>query len=158
MNTEDPERQLGFLIHDVARLMRRRFDRRARPLQLTRAQWQALAYLSLQDGIQQSLLAEKLDVEPITLVRLIDRMAEAGMVERRRHPQDRRAWRIFLTDKARPLLSQLREIGAATREEAMEGLSPEDRRTLIDMLQRMRANLCSRATAAGTDAEEAPHG
>src|SRR6185437_9269425 len=82
----DPERSFGFLLHDIARLMRKRFDQRARSLNLSRAQWQLLVHLSRREGINQSGLAEILEIENITLGRLVDRMEEAGWVERRLDP------------------------------------------------------------------------
>src|SRR3954463_13030008 len=97
------EQSLGFLISDTARLMRRRFDQKARHLGLTRAQWQVLAHLARNEGINQVGLAELLDVEPITLCRQIDRMEEGGWVVRRPDPGDRRARLLFMTEKARPV-------------------------------------------------------
>src|SRR5207237_4472081 len=91
---------LGFLSHGIARLIRKRFDQRARGLGLTRAQWQVLAHLARHEGINQAGLAEILEIEPITLGRLIDRMEEAGWVERRQHPSDRRARQLYLTAQA----------------------------------------------------------
>jgi len=99
---------MAFLISDVSRLMRRRFDERARQIGVTRAQWRTLGTLSRHEGINQGGLAELLEVEPITLCRMVDRLEEAALVERRRDPGDRRAWQIFLTPKALPLLDQLR--------------------------------------------------
>ena len=98
---------LGFLMSDVSRLMRRRFDERARTSGATGPQWRTLKILERREGLNQGQLAEMLEVEPITACRMIDRLEEAGLVERRRDPADRRAWRIFLTDKARPVLSDL---------------------------------------------------
>ncbi|HEX6012301.1 MAG TPA: MarR family transcriptional regulator, partial [Geminicoccaceae bacterium] len=92
---------LGFLLSDAARLFRRRFDQKARPFGLTRAQWQVLARLARHEGINQAGLADLLDLEPITLCRQIDRMEEGGWVTRRPDPGDRRARLLFLTDKAR---------------------------------------------------------
>ena len=91
---------LGFLISDVSRLMRRRFDERARQLGATRAQWRTLTMLSRNEGLNQGALADLLEVEPITLCRMIDRLEESGLVERRRDPADRRAWQLFLTEKS----------------------------------------------------------
>jgi MarR family transcriptional regulator for hemolysin len=91
----DPERSFGFLLHDIARLMRKIFDQRARSLGLSRAQWQLLVHLSRHEGINQSGLAEILEIENITLGRLVDRMEEAGWVERRADPGDRRARLLF---------------------------------------------------------------
>src|SRR3546814_4821449 len=93
MRTPDPDRSLGFLLNDVSRLMRRNLNRRVQALGLTQSQWRALAYLSRQEGINQVTLADTLEVQPITLARLIDRLEAAGWVERRRHPSDRRAVR-----------------------------------------------------------------
>lgn len=83
-------RVLGFLLHDVARLLRKRFEQRARGKGLTRTQWQTLAFLSKNDGIKQRHLADILEVEAITLTRILDRLVEQGLVERRPHPTDRR--------------------------------------------------------------------
>src|SRR5258706_15552124 len=99
---------LGFLISDVSRLMRRRFDERARLIGVTRAQWRTLVTLSRHEGINQGGLADLLEVEPITLCRMVDRLEEAGLVERRRDPADRRAWQIFPPPQALPPLHQLR--------------------------------------------------
>ncbi|MDQ2878305.1 MAG: MarR family transcriptional regulator [Pseudomonadota bacterium] len=134
---------LGFQLSDVSRLMRRRFDDRARLIGVTRPQWRALTMLSRNEGMNQGGLADLLEVEPITLCRMIDRLEEAGLVERRRDPQDRRAWRIFLTDKARPLIDQLRIIADGLFEDALEGIDPDDRDTLRITLDRIRDNLNS---------------
>src|SRR5882672_3339347 len=96
----------GFLLHDIARLMRKRFDQRARGLGLTRAQWQVLAHLARHEGINQAGLAEILEIEPITLGRLVDRMADSGWLERRADPNDRRARLLYLTAKARPVFDR----------------------------------------------------
>ena len=112
---ELPERNLGFLLHDVARLMRKRFEQKARGLGLTRSQYSVLAHLARNEGIQQGGLAEILEVEPITLTRILDRLEEAELVERRAHPKDRRIRLLHLTRKAHPLLDEIFAIGAATR-------------------------------------------
>lgn len=141
MNDIDFDRSLGFLVHDVARLMTKRFDQRAKALGLSRAQWRALAHLARSEGINQAGLAEILDVEPITLVRLIDRMEEAGWVERRPHASDRRVRLLYLTEKARAIFARMRIIGAAVRDDAMAGLADAEREQLIDLLLRVRGNL-----------------
>ena len=132
---------LGLLISDVSRLMRRRFDERARVIGLTRAQWRTLVVLSRNEGSNQGKLAELLDVEPITLCRMVDRLEEAGHLERRRDPGDRRAWLIFLTDAAHPLLEDIRVIADAVFEDAMEGLDDAARERLYDALSVIRTNL-----------------
>lgn len=131
----------GFLVSDVSRLIRKRFDERARTIGATRAQWRTLTTLSRNEGLNQGGLAELLEVEPITLCRMIDRLTEAGLVERRRDPADRRAWRIFLTDASRPMLGQLRELADELFDMALDGLSADDRDSLTAALTRVRTNL-----------------
>ena len=132
---------LGFLIGDVARLMRRRFDERARRLGVTRPQWATLTKLARVEGINQGGLADLMEVEPITLARMIDRLEDSGMVERRHDPRDRRAWRIFLTDKARPVIEQLRGLADGLFADALVGLDDAERAALTDALTRIHANL-----------------
>ncbi len=132
---------LGFLLHDIARLLRKRFEHRARCLGLTRSQWQTLAYLSANEGIHQGGLAEILEVEPITLVRILDKLAERGLIERRQHPTDRRIWLLYMRDEARPLLETMREIGDVTRGEALDGIPTEQRDELFQILSLMKTNL-----------------
>ncbi|MES2338705.1 MAG: MarR family transcriptional regulator [Pseudomonadota bacterium] len=132
---------LGFLISDVSRLMRKRFDERARSVGATRAQWKALVTIARHEGIHQGGLAELLEVEPITLCRMIDRLEESGMVERRRDPADRRAWQIFLTDAAQPVIVTLRGYADILVENALDGLTPADRDALTLSLNRIRDNL-----------------
>lgn len=141
MRNHSLDRSFGFLLHDVARLVRKRYEQRARPLGLTRAQWQVLAYLQRHEGINQSGLAELLELEPITIARLLDRMEEAGLVERRADPADRRARRLFLTERARPMLQCGRVVGDEVRAEACSGFDAVERERLVDMLLRVRANL-----------------
>jgi len=132
---------LGFMISDISRLMRKRFDERARLIGATRPQWRTLAMLSRNEGINQGGLAELLEIEPITLCRMIDRLEEAGKVERRRDPDDRRAWRIYLTPKARPVIEQLRAIADDMISEALEGIDEAQRVQLTQSLEAIRANL-----------------
>lgn len=132
---------IGFLMSDVSRMMRRRFDERARSSGATGAQWRTLKILERREGINQGQLAELLEVEPITACRMIDRLEEAGLVERRRDPDDRRAWRIFLTAKARPVLAELHVVAEAMIEELLQGLGTRERDELVRALGVMRANL-----------------
>lgn len=132
---------LGFLISDVSRQMRRRFDERARITGATGAQWRTLKILERHEGLNQGQLAELLEVEPITACRMIDRLEEGGLVERRRDPADRRAWRIFLTDKARPMLADLHDVAGEMIEEALQGLSARQRDELIGSLNVIRVNI-----------------
>jgi DNA-binding MarR family transcriptional regulator len=132
---------LGFLISDVSRLMRKRFDDRARLIGVTRAQWRTLFMVSRNEGANQGVLADILEVEPITLCRMIDRLEDSGLLERRRDPADRRAWQIFITDKAHPLIDQLLTIGEGMIEEALNGMSDVARAELFGALELMQSNL-----------------
>lgn len=132
---------VGFLIGDTARLIRRRFDERARVIGVTRPQWRTLTMLSRHEGINQGKLAELLEVEPITLCRMVDRLEEAGHVERRRDPTDRRAWRIHLTESARPLIAKLRAIADDLLAQALDGVDDDARAQLTATLDRIRTNL-----------------
>lgn len=146
----DPERSVGFLISDVSRLLRRNFNRRVQALGLTQTQWRAIAHLSRNEGINQAALAEALDVQPISLARLIDRMEAAAWVERRSDPQDRRATRLFLTSKSQPILDEMWELAAQTIEDALNGLSADERRQVVAGLRRIKQNLTAAEDAAKT--------
>ncbi len=163
MFDEDPDRNVGFLLHDVSRRLRTRFDRRARALGLTRAQWRVLVHLAPRQGLNQSGLAEILEVESITLGRHVDRLEETGWLERRSDPGDRRAWRLFLTEKARPTLDRMEALAVKTQEEAMAGLSQEERSRLLALLLSMKRNMTRRDTedaeaADGAEAGVPPEG
>ena len=132
---------VGTLLADVSRLMRRSFDSRARAIGVTRAQWQVLSVLARHEGVNQGGLAELLDVEAITLCRMIDRLEEANLVERRPNPADRRAWCLFLKDRARQLLDELRPLAMDLIDESMMGLSTDDVEHLRQSLGRIRSNL-----------------
>lgn len=134
---------LGFLIADVSRLLRRRFDERARSIGVTRPQWRALSAIRRAPGLNQGALAERLDVEPITACRMIDRLEEAGLVERRRDPNDRRAWLIHLTERAEPLTTQLRALADDMFASMLADISEEDRRQMTDTLTRIRDNIAT---------------
>ncbi len=132
----------AFEIVETARLIRRAANRRAAAFGATRAQWRVLAHLKRRgDGARQIDLAESLDVEPITLCRMIDRLQEAGLVERRRDETDRRAWRIHLTPAAAPMLVQLEEMGRVFNADMLSGISQAERTVLLNLLARLRANL-----------------
>ncbi len=138
------ERRFGFLLHDIARLMRKRFDARTRDTGLTRAQWQVLAMLRAHEGVNQATLADALDLEPITVGRLIDRMEEAGWVERRPDAADRRMHRLYITARTRPKMVEFQAMADALLDEAFAGLTPREREGLLDLLVRIRGNLGER--------------
>ncbi|RJT25891.1 MarR family transcriptional regulator [Chakrabartia godavariana] len=124
--------------------MRRAFDERARGIGLSRPQWRVLTMLRRHEGINQGGLAELVEVEPITLCRMVDRLQEANLVERRADPADRRAWRLHLTDKARAILEEMRPMAFGLFEDAMSGLESAERADLFRMLERIRNNLSRR--------------
>ena len=132
---------LPFEIAETAHALRRAFDRRAVTLGVTRAQWKVLFRLSRSPGLRQVELAEKLDIEPITLSRIVDRLEEAGLVRREADPTDRRAWRLELTDKAQPLISKLRKLADGLIEEAFDGLDDGELALMRAKLTKIRENL-----------------
>jgi MarR family transcriptional regulator, transcriptional regulator for hemolysin len=141
MFREDLSRNYGFLINDVARLMRTTYDRRVRELGLTRSQWWVLTLLFRNDGVTQSELAELLEIEKPTLGRLLDRLEAKGWVRRAHDSRDRRAWRVHLTDAVEPAMRKLRKVAAELRSDALAGLSAQERERFIDTLLAVKANL-----------------
>ena len=131
---------LPFEIGETAHALRKAFDRLAVGLGVTRAQWKVLFKLTRTPGLRQVELADMLDLEPITLCRIVDRLEEAGLVERSRDPEDRRAWRLHVTAKAQPLIDKLQKIGAELVEQAFTGIDPQDIETTRKVLARVREN------------------
>ncbi|HWD56712.1 MAG TPA: MarR family transcriptional regulator [Stellaceae bacterium] len=152
----DPNRSFGFLVHDVARLYGRRFDRNGRRLGLTRAQCRTMGYLARNEGINQAGLADLLEIRPMTLVRQIDRMQEAGWIERRPDPTDRRARRLFLTDKARPVLGRIWDVATETQDQVLAALTPDQAEQLIELLRRVHGAMSDRAPARSLTAAIRP--
>ena len=143
----DPNTSLGALLNDLARLIRKKFDQRAKNLGLTRAQYYLLAKLSRHEGINQVGLADLLEVEPISLARLVDRMEAAGWLQRRPDPADRRARRLYLTPKSRPVIDRIRVIAVGIYDEALAGLDRAARDQLIASLVHARRNLSEPVSA-----------
>jgi MarR family transcriptional regulator for hemolysin len=137
----DGTEKLGFLIHDAARLMRKRFEVLGRGLGLSSAQWRLLVRVVKSEGVTQARLAELLEIEPISVSRLIDRMEEGGWIERRQHATDRRVRMIFPTDKSREAFGDAKSVAGEVFEQALEGLSHEERQTLIHGLTTVVSNL-----------------
>ncbi len=134
-------RELAFAINDVARLLRRYADHEAGRFGMTRAKWAVLARLDRFEGLKQTELAEMLDLQPISLTRLLDGLADNGLIERRPDPDDRRAKRLFLTPAARPLLAQLTELGEELMATALAGLKPTEVSALLGSLTAIKDNL-----------------
>ncbi len=151
------QRDLLFLLHDVARLLRVDADKRARMHDMTRAQWGILIWLERQPGITQKELSEILEVEPITVARLIDRLEARGMVERRPDPRDRRIWRLHLQQAALPVLREIGRERAEISRMVTDGLDEDTIDTLTGTLLRMKTVLIQEAHPArrGADAAEA---
>ncbi len=149
---------IGFVLHDVGRLMRKRFEQQAAHLGFTRSQWLVLLHLAKNEGIHQAGLAEILEMEPISLVRILDKLEARGLIERRQHPTDRRLWLLHLDHKAHSSLEALQAIGEITRSEALAGLADADRAALLRMLDGVKANLveaCAKPSAARPGAKRA---
>ncbi|WP_460450046.1 MarR family winged helix-turn-helix transcriptional regulator [Alsobacter sp. SYSU BS001988] len=146
-----PERELGFLIADAARLLRTYTDQRAREIGTTRAQWAVLNRLERRQGMSQNELACVLDVQPITLARQIDRLCDDGLVERRPDPGDRRLKRLFLTQKAYPVLDSLSAVGGEIMGAALAGLDRDTIAALIRDLGVVKDNLKQRLHLDGAE-------
>ena len=141
MRPRNPRREFAFLISDVARLLRNDADQRARQFGMTRAQWAVLARLESNEGLKQSELAEMLDLQPITLTRLVDRLCANGLIERRADPDDRRAKRLYLTPAARPLMDRLAELGQDMMKTVLEGFDLATIERMILELAHTKENL-----------------
>jgi MarR family transcriptional regulator for hemolysin len=134
-------REFAFMINDVARMLKTYADYRGAQYGITRAQWAVLARLDRFEGLKQSELAEMLDLQPITLTRLLDRLCHSGLIERRSDPNDRRAKRLFLTPAARPLLERLGELGEDMIGTALNGVSRETVEQIVSQLAVVKENL-----------------
>ncbi len=141
MIKEDLSRNFGFILNDVARLMRVAFDRRVKALGLTRSQWWVLNHLFRNNGATQSELADILEIEKAPLGRLLDRMQAKGWIKREEHATDRRAKCVFLTDEVEPAVKTMRAAAADLRRDALANFDSNDRERFVDMLLAIKANL-----------------
>jgi MarR family transcriptional regulator, transcriptional regulator for hemolysin len=139
----DRMRNFGFLLKDVSRKYVLRFEQRARGIALTLPQCKALVRLEKNQGVSQARLAELADVEPMTMVRILDRMEADGLLERRPDPGDRRARCLYLTAKAKPLLDEIWRLAELTRAETFAGINRQERDAFIGLLERMHGNVCA---------------
>ena len=131
---------IPFEIGETAHALRKAFDRLAVGLGVTRAQWKVLFKLSRKPGLRQVELADMLELEPITLCRIVDRLEEAGLVERTRDPDDRRAWKLHVTAQAQPLIEKLQAVGAELVGQAFAGIDPKDIEIARKVLAQVREN------------------
>jgi DNA-binding MarR family transcriptional regulator len=155
MLREDLSRNFGFLIHDVARLLRTTFDRRVKSLGFTRSQWWVLTHLYRKDGVTQAELADTLEIERPTLGRLLDRLESKGWVRRAEDPNDRRAKRVYLTDELEPVMKSMRTLAAELRRDALAGLSPEEQQLFVDTLLAVKSNLGGAENGAARNGKRA---
>jgi MarR family transcriptional regulator for hemolysin len=137
----ETEGAFGFLIHDIARLMRKNFNRRVQSLGLTQAQYRVILHLSRCEGIQQVALAEILEIQPITLARLLDKLEATNLIERRRDPEDRRAFCLYLTTSAYPLLETILQLATQTRADAIGQLTGDELAAFSITLKTLKENL-----------------
>lgn len=132
---------LGYQVADITRLLRRVFDRRVAHLGLTRAQWRALKRLERTEGVSQVELADQLEMEPIAVGRVVERLHKAGFVERRADPSDRRVWRLHLLPPSARVNGQVEAVAKTMRQEAYAGISVAELATTLSVLGRVRENL-----------------
>ena len=151
MRPRSPQREFAFCLNDVARLLRTYADQRARQLGMTRAQWAVLARLESNEGLKQSELAEILDLQPITLTRLVDRLCANGLIERRADPGDRRVKRLYLTAQARPLMDRLADLGQDLMGTVLAGLDPRTVERMIGELGQVKENLKTAIAGKASD-------
>lgn len=151
----DWEIRLGFLIHDVSRLRRVLFDRTLKPLGATRSQWWVLAFLSRDDGMTQTKLAEELDMGKVGLGGLIDRLEAAGLVERRAEPGDRRAKRVYMTREGRRFVARNRELDQEMNQAILRDISQDDLEATVRTLEAMKQHLLVGLSTGDTQADAA---
>ena len=138
---ENFENNIGFLLHDVTRLMKRLFDKRMSTLDLTRSQWWVLNFLYFNEGINQSDFAVLLDIEKAPLSRLLYRMEKKGWIERLNDKNDKRVKNLFLSNKIKPLIIDMRDMANLTRQQALSGLSEKEQITLRENLKKIKQTL-----------------
>jgi MarR family transcriptional regulator, transcriptional regulator for hemolysin len=148
-------REIAFNLMDVARMLRTYADQRARQFGISRAQWVVLIRLDRQEGLKQSELAEILDLQPISLTRLLDRLADNGLIERRADPNDRRANRLYLMPAARPLIEQLGALGSDVMDTVLAGLDGKSNARLLGDLRTMKDNLRAAIARNATELQAA---
>lgn len=142
MAMNSPDRStFGYTVADITRLLRRVFDRRSAHLGLTRAQWRALSRLERAQGATQAELAEDLDLEPIAVGRVVDRLEAAGFIERRADPDDRRCWRLFLATKSKGVMAEMKKIAGSMQDDVLAGLEAEEFAVAMKVLSRVKDTL-----------------
>jgi DNA-binding MarR family transcriptional regulator len=143
------QNHVAFAISDIARLYRKRFDERTRSFGITGPQMRAVVQIMRFPGINQGALADRLDVEPITTCRMVDRLEQAGLVERRRDPQDRRAWQLYLTEAAEPIAEDLQNIGQGLLNDSLKNVDDANHVVVMAALAQIRDNLMQTTVGSG---------
>jgi MarR family transcriptional regulator, transcriptional regulator for hemolysin len=151
MSQPSVNREFAFILNDVARLLRTYADYKAAQFGITRAQWAVLVRVDRLEGLNQSELADGLDLQPITLTRLLDKLCDSGLIERRPDPADRRAKRLFLTAAARPLLERLGELGEETMANTLAGVDSASVKQMVAQLSLVKENLRRLIQQRGAD-------
>jgi DNA-binding MarR family transcriptional regulator len=141
MQEESLDRNFGLILHDVARLLRANFDRRVRDMGLTRSQWWVLTHLYREDGLSQTELAELMEIEKPSLGRLLDRLEAKNWIRRGNDPKDRRINRVYLTLDVKPMVREMRQHASDVRQQALAGLSDNQRELFVDTLLQLKENL-----------------
>jgi MarR family transcriptional regulator for hemolysin len=154
MRPRSPRREFAFLVNDVARLLKTYADQRARRFGMTRAQWAVLVRVQRSEGLKQNELAGLLDLQPITLTRLIDRLCDNGLIERRNDPNDRRAKRLFLTPAAQPVLDKMAKVSEEMMATALRGTDAGAIAQMAGQLSLLKDNLREAIQARGASDEQ----
>jgi len=144
-------REFAFTLNDVARMLRTYADQKAAQFGITRAQWVVLARLDRSEGLKQSELAEMLELQPISLTRLLDKLCDGGLIERRADPVDRRVKRLFLTPAARPLLEKLGDLGESLMATALAGVDRDSVERMVSQFEVVKENLRQAIQKRSTD-------
>ena len=158
MMTKATDSTFAYLMQDVTRHLRTHFDRRATQFKLTRAQWRATKMLYRREGLRQTELAEFLEMEPIAVGRVIDRLQAAGFVERRPDPKDRRAWRLYTTAQASSIVDDMERIAYELRRECTVGITYEEMEQAMDVMTRLKENLQALDTTEAPPPQEGEEG
>jgi MarR family transcriptional regulator, transcriptional regulator for hemolysin len=152
------EREFAFRLNDVARMLRTYADQQVRQFGMTRAQWAVLSRLEVSEGLKQSELADMLDIQPITLTRLVDRMCDNGLIERRADPDDRRAKRLYLTPAARPVMDRLTVLGRSIMADVLQNIDRSELERMNGPLDLMKENLRTAMQRSADAAAEKRYG
>jgi DNA-binding MarR family transcriptional regulator len=154
MSRDSVDKNFLFTLGELQRLVRAYADRQAARYGITRAQWAVLAKVERFEGMKQTELAEQMEMQPITLTRLIDRLCDNGWIERRGDDSDRRVNRLYLRKAARPLLAKLSGLRSELTATALDGITPSDASRLLAQLEAIKENVRNAIADAEADARK----